>query len=166
MAECYTGVNSRLIDRRVAEGGEWGQPISHEEFMRAKSDEWSLLLTPTKPVPPDWFCPLQSARVLGLASGGGILLAGLDNGISYAFDEDARQLVRSLPFNPLKDAALYEESVANDWGIQFSHTIEEQVGGQLRAGFMLTDIFQDTSGSGGLHACGVPAYFATRAVRP
>jgi hypothetical protein len=26
-----------------------------------------------------------------------------------------------------------EESIKNDWGIQFSHTIEEQIGGQLQA---------------------------------
>ena len=28
-------------------------------------------------------------------------------------------------------------------GIQFSHTIEEQIGGQLQAGFVLTDIYKE-----------------------
>lgn len=96
---------------------------------------------------------------------GGRLLAGLDNGISYAFDDDERELVRSLPFDPLQDKALYEECVAKDWGVQFSHTIEEQVGGQLRAGFRLLDIYQDTAGSGGLHEHGVPSYYATLSVK-
>ncbi|HML49688.1 MAG TPA: SAM-dependent methyltransferase, partial [Clostridia bacterium] len=72
-------------------------------------------------------------------------------GLSYAFDDDEKRIVRRLPFNPLKDPALYALSMQNDWGVQFSHTLEEQVGGQLRAGFTLTDIFEDTAGSGWLH---------------
>src|SRR5690554_3651512 len=51
---------------------------------------------------------------------GGILLAGLDNGINYVFDEEETKLVHKLPFNPLKDNDLYEYSIKNDWGIQFS----------------------------------------------
>lgn len=42
---------------------------------------------------------------------GGILLAGLDNGINYAFDEEEKTVVRRLPYNPLKDEELYKESV-------------------------------------------------------
>lgn len=96
---------------------------------------------------------------------GGRLLAGLDNGIAYAFDEDERALVNRLPFNPLKNKALYEESVEKGWGIQFSHTIEEQIGGQLKAGFRLLDVFQDTAGSGNLHEYGVPCFWATLSVK-
>lgn len=38
---------------------EWGQPISHELFERAKNNDWFVLLTPTKPVPKDWFCEMK-----------------------------------------------------------------------------------------------------------
>ena len=72
----------------------------------------------------------------------------------------------SLPFNPLKDPQLYRDSMQNDWGIQFSHTLEEQLGGQLEAGFRLTDLYEDTSGSGNLHDHNVPTFLATRAVKP
>jgi SAM-dependent methyltransferase len=96
---------------------------------------------------------------------GGVLLAGLDNGINYLFDEDETKIIRGLPFDPLQDPALYEESLRDDWGIQFSHTIEEQIGGQLRTGFELTDIFQDTNGAGKLRDWGVPTFFATRAIK-
>lgn len=96
---------------------------------------------------------------------GGILLCGLDNGINYLFDEDETTVKYSLPFNPLKDPALYEDSVKNDWGIQFSHTMEEQIGGQLEAGFALTHIYEDTNGSGRLHDLNVPCFIATRAVK-
>ena len=52
-----------------------------------------------------------------------------------------------------------------DGGIQFSHTIEEQIGGQLEAGFRLTGVYEDTNGSGPLHGRGVPCFWATRAVK-
>lgn len=96
---------------------------------------------------------------------GGILLCGLDNGISYAFDESETKLKYKLPFNPLKDPALYEDSIKNDWGIQFSHTIEEQIGGQLEAGFTLTHLYEDTNGEGRLHEYNIPSFLATRAVK-
>ena len=97
---------------------------------------------------------------------GGILLSGLDNGFNYLFDENETEVVQKLPFNPLKDKELYEASVKNDWGIQFSHNIEEQIGGQLKAGFMLTDIYQDTNGAGRLHEFNVPTFYATMVVKP
>ena len=97
---------------------------------------------------------------------GGRLLSGLDNGVNYAYGDDETQLTYKLPFNPLRDEKLYEDSVKNDWGIQFSHTIEEQIGGQLRAGFRLADIYQDTNGAGALHEHGVPCYYATLAIKP
>lgn len=96
---------------------------------------------------------------------GGMLLAGLDNGIGFAFDDEERALRFRLPFNPLKDPALYKVSMENDWGIEFSHDIGEQIGGQLRAGFTLLDVYEDTNGRGPLHEYGVPTYFATRAVK-
>lgn len=74
-------------------------------------------------------------------------------------------LINKLPFNPLKDRKLYEDSIANDWGIQFSHTIEEQIGGQLQAGFILTDIYKDTNGAGRLHDFNIPSFYAARAIK-
>jgi len=65
----------------------------------------------------------------------------------------------------LDDMKLYEDSIKNGWGIQFSHSIEEQIGGQLQAGFVLTDIYQDINGTGNLHDHNVPTFYATRAVK-
>ena len=96
---------------------------------------------------------------------GGILLAGFDTGINYAFDEEEKTVIRKLPYNPLKDEQLYRESIENNLGIQFSHTIEEQIGGQLRAGFVLTDIYQDTNGTGRLHEFNIPTFYATRSIK-
>ena len=49
--------------------------------------------------------------------------------------------------------------------ITFSHTLDEQLGGQLRAGFRLTDLYEDSNGEGRLHELGIPCYVATRAVK-
>ena len=60
-------------------------------------------------------------------------------------------MIYTLPFNPLKNPQHYQDSIKNDWGIAFSHTLEEQIGGQLRAGFTLTDLYEDTNSSGRLY---------------
>jgi len=52
-----------------------------------------------------------------------------------------------------------------DWGLQFSHSIEEQIGGQLKAGFVLVDIYEDTNGYGRLHELKVPTFYATKAIK-
>ena len=96
---------------------------------------------------------------------GGVLLCGLDNGFAYIFDDTERNIKYKLPFNPLKDSVAYEDSIKNDWGIAFSHTLEEQIGGQLEAGFILTHLYEDTSGEGLLHEYNVPTFLATRAVK-
>ena len=98
---------------------------------------------------------------------GGVLLAGLDNGVNFLFDgDDEREVVNSLPFNPLQNPEQMRQLEACDGGIQFSHTLEEQIGGQLRAGFCLTDLYEDTNGEGRLHEMNIPSFIATRAVRP
>ena len=48
----------------------------------------------------------------------------------------------------------------------FSHGVEEQIGGQLRAGFILKDIYEDTNGSGRLHEMNIPSFWASLAVKP
>lgn len=252
MESNYTEHNSKTIDQWVKEGWEWGQEIDHATWEKAKQGEWSVLLTPTKPVPKDWFCPMQGAKILGLASGGGqqmpiftalgaectvldysqeqlnkeqlvaqregyhitmvradmtkplpfadgsfdlifhpvsncyvkevrpiwkecfrvlkkggILLAGFDNGFNYLFAGDDETTIHyALPFDPLQNQEQYKDCVEHDDGFQFSHTIEEQIGGQLEAGFLLQGIYQDTNGTGFLHEMNVPTFYATKAIKP
>ena len=88
----------------------------------------------------------------------------MDNGLSYLVEDDNPLLiVNKLPYNPLKDAELYKKCIQIDGSIQFSHTIEEQIGGQLKAGFTLTDLFEDTDT--GILGGYVPLFIATRAVK-
>lgn len=97
---------------------------------------------------------------------GGVLLSGLDNGFNYLFAEDESLVVNTLPFNPLKNPEQAKQLLESDGGIQFSHTVAEQIGGQLEAGFVLTDIYEDTNGEGFLHEHNVPCFIATRSVKP
>ena len=246
----YTEINSETIDRWVDEGWEWGIPISHEEYVKATEGEWKMVLTPTKPVPKEWFGDLNGKRILGLASGGGQqmpifaalgaechvldyskrqieselsvaaregyeiktyraditkplpfddgyfdlifhpvsncyikdveavwrecyrvlkkggrLLAGLDNGVNFLFDDDESHVTGYLPFDPLTNPEQMATLQKEDCGVQFSHTIEEQIGGQLKAGFTLADVFDDTNGEGFLHDHGVPSFWATLAIK-
>lgn len=247
----YQDINAKAVDSWVEDGWEWGTPIDHETYRNAKNGDWNVVLTPTKPVPHEWFGDLNGKKLLGLASGGGqqmpifaalgaectvldysskqlesermvaeregysievlradmtkplpfaencfdiifhpvsncyveevkpiwkecfrilkhggLLIAGLDNGINYIFDQEEKFVYNTLPFNPLKNPEQMEQLVQSDGGVQFSHTIEEQVGGQLEAGFLLTNLYEDTNGEGNLHEHGIPSFLATRAVKP
>lgn len=246
----YQEINAKTIDEWIAGGWEWGIPISHEAYLRALEGDWSVLLTPTKPVPREWFGNLKGKKVLGLASGGGqqmpiftaagaectvldysekqlesermvasregygieivrgdmtktlpfgdesfdlifhpvsncyveevkpifrecyrilkdggILLSGLDNGINFIVSEDETKIQNTLPFNPLKNEEQMQQLKDEDSGIQFSHTMDEQIGGQLEAGFILTHLMEDTNESGNLKEHNIPSFLATRAVK-
>lgn len=69
--ENYQEINSVTIDRWVEEGWEWGKPITHEQFLKAKAGEWEIVLTPTKAVPKAWLGNVTGKKILGLACGGG-----------------------------------------------------------------------------------------------
>ncbi|MBQ1846542.1 MAG: class I SAM-dependent methyltransferase [Clostridia bacterium] len=97
---------------------------------------------------------------------GGVLLSGIDNNINYLVDEDEERIINSLPFDPLSDPEQMKQLVDADCGVQFSHSIEEQIGGQLEAGFMLTGIYEDTNGEGRLHDLNIATFYATRSVKP
>ena len=97
---------------------------------------------------------------------GGVLLAGLDNGVNFWFDDNEERLTYTMPFNPLVNPDQKELLERLDCGVQFSHTIDEQIGGQLKAGFILTDVFEDTNGQGNLRDHNIPTFWATRAVKP
>ncbi|MBR3503299.1 MAG: class I SAM-dependent methyltransferase [Clostridia bacterium] len=97
---------------------------------------------------------------------GGALLAGFDLEINYVVDEqDETHIIGYLPFNPLKNADQMKLLQDSDAGVQFSHTLDEQLGGLLRAGFRLTDLYQDTNSQGALFERRIPTFMAVRALK-
>jgi SAM-dependent methyltransferase len=63
--------NRDAWDRQVAKGDRWTVPVGPEVIAAARRGDWHVVLTPTRPVPRDWFPPLAGLEVLCLASGGG-----------------------------------------------------------------------------------------------
>src|SRR5215210_771000 len=63
--------NRMAWDREVRDGNPWTCPVGADEVDAARRGDWSILLTPAKPVPRHWFGTISGANVLCLASGGG-----------------------------------------------------------------------------------------------
>ena len=120
------------------------------------------------------FCPdlgpvwRECFRVLRPA---GVLMSGFMNPDIFIFDVvalDEREefVVRHrIPFTTLD---LPEDERARSYGdgpIEFSHTLTEQIGGQLAAGFLITH-FAEAPHHADATARYMPGYIATRAIKP
>jgi SAM-dependent methyltransferase len=105
---------------------------------------------------------------------GGLLLAGFVNPIVYALDpaleaQGVAQLKYAIPYSDLESLSDEERRRYTDAGepLAFGHTLEDQLGGQLRAGFVLTALYEDrlSEDRGPLHRY-LSAFMATRASKP
>jgi SAM-dependent methyltransferase len=252
-------INREGWDRRAEDGDVWTRAVSPADINKARNGDWSLVLTPNKPVPRDWFGEVVGKDVLCLASGGGqqgpilaaagarvivfdasprqlaqdqavahrdglslltreglmhdlsgfadesfdiifhpvsncfapeiesvwrecfrvlrrggALLAGFMNPIVYIFDARAQErgelVVRfPLPYADLVDLPPDELqlTIERDHTVEFSHTLEDQIGGQLRAGFVLTHFYEDTDSQSAASPRSqyFPTSIATRALK-
>jgi SAM-dependent methyltransferase len=249
--------NRRAWDGLVASGDRWTLPVDAAAIAAARRGEWQIVLTPTQPVPREWYPPLADEPVLLLAGAGGqqapvlaaagarvtvldnsprqlaqdqavaarerleittvlgdmrdlsafadrafalvfhpcsnsfvpdvrpvwreafrvlrpggVLLAGFTNPVEYLFEEDAAErgdlkVRHTIPYSDLTHLGEDERARAEAAGrpLQFGHTLEDQIGGQLDAGFVLTAMFEDRWPESplGRH---LATFMATRAVRP
>jgi len=228
--------NREAWNKKVADEDRWTRPVDPTTIQRARANDWSVLLTPTKPVPRSWFPELRGRRILCLASGGGqqgpifaaagahvsvfdasprqleqdrlvaereglaietiegnmtdlaacssdafdlvfhpcsnsflpdvkpvwrecfrvlkekgILLAGFTNPVRYMFGEErfynGDLTVRyPIPYSDLTCLTDEErKQVAFDKGepLEFGHTLQDQIGGQLDAGFLIAGFYED-----------------------
>lgn len=115
-------------------------------------------------VRPVW---CEAYRVL---KDGGALLSGFMNPMEYIFhhptlDNENRFEVRyPLPYSDLHDLSAEElnSEYGKDAPLEFSHSFDDQIGGQIDAGFVITGFFEDRR-SEGLEREFFPSYFVTRA---
>jgi SAM-dependent methyltransferase len=120
------------------------------------------------------FCPelapvwRESFRVL---RPGGVLMTGFMNPDLFIFDVqrlDSREelVVRHpLPFSSLDLPEDERTTAYGDGPVEYSHSLTEQIGGQLAAGFILTHLVEAPH-HGDATARYMPGYIATRARKP
>jgi SAM-dependent methyltransferase len=249
--------NRNAWNKQVEYKNPWTIPETSEVIDAARNGEWQIVLTPTIPVPKEWFPDLNGAQVLCLASGGGqqgpvlaaagaevtvydnspaqlsrdrlvaerdglaittvegdmrdlsvfkdesfeliihpvsnifvpdirpvwreayrvlrpgcSLLSGFDNPVMHIFDEPAYdrgelKVTRSLPYSDAE--SLNEEEItrraAAGHALEFGHTLDDQIGGQITAGFIITGFYEDRCNpeDNDLLSQYMPTFIATRA---
>jgi SAM-dependent methyltransferase len=250
--------NREAWNRQVAKGDRWTIPVSPEVIAAARKGEWSVVLTPNKPVPREWFGELKGKEVLGLASAGGqqgpilaaagarmtvfdnspaqlgqdrmvaerdgltirlvegdmrdlsvfpdgsfdlifhpasnvfvddvrrvwreayrvlrpggALLSGFCNPLMFLFDPELEpqnifQLKYRMPYSDFTSLTEAERRryTDKDEPLCIAHSLEDQIGGQLDAGFLLAGFFEDKHVSGDKLSEYIPLLCATRAVKP
>jgi len=106
---------------------------------------------------------------------GGRLIAAFMNPDFFLFDHDALEKggaleVRyALPFASMHDLPphLYDQRIDQGEAFEFSHSLEQQIGGQTSAGFVLNGFYEDRwSDSATALNPYMPTTFATLAIRP
>lgn len=251
--------NSAAWDREVEGGSDWTRPVGPEVIAEAREGDWSVVLTPVKPVPREWFGDVRGRDILGLASGGGqqmpvlaaagahvtsfdnsarqleqdsivaeregldiriekgdaadlsrfadasfdlifhpcsncfmpelmpiwegcfrvlrsggVLLSGITKPMVYIFDRvsEERGILTVRNGLPYSDAGSLPESelaamIEKGEPLEYSHTLTEQIGGQIAAGFSITGFYEDywhTEERPLNHF--MPSFIATRALKP
>jgi len=250
--------NREAWNREVRNGNPWTIPVSPEVIGAARQGNWSIVLTPTRPVPYEWFPDLTDLDTLCLACGGGqqspvlaaagarvtvfdnspeqlardrsvalrdgldirlvegdmtdlsifsdgsfdlifhpvsnvfipavkpvwresfrvlrkggVLLAGFVNPVQYLFDFDLLdekgelEVLYSIPYSDLTslDAERKQRYLDNGSPLEFGHTLEDQIGGQLEAGFLISAFYEDIDPTSVLGKF-IPTFIATRAFKP
>jgi SAM-dependent methyltransferase len=111
----------------------------------------------------------ESYRVL---RHGGVLLAGITNPLLYLFDMeklDRGELeVRwSIPYSDVENLTeeQMQDFIDKGYPLEWSHTLETQIGGQTEAGFLIAGFYEDFSPGEVLEKV-IPTFIATRAIKP
>lgn len=110
----------------------------------------------------------ESARLL---RPGGILMTGSMNPIFYMFDLNKMdagvlEVAYSIPYSDVRDldCAELDHMIAQGLPLEFGHSLTDLLSGQLEAGLVITDLYEDYKSDTPL-ARYHPAYIATRALK-
>jgi SAM-dependent methyltransferase len=250
--------NRAAWDRYVAQGNRWTVPVTPEEVRAARRGQWSIVLTPRKPVPRDWFPDLDDVDVLALGAGGGqqgpilaargarvtvfdnspaqlaqdrmvadrdgllletaqgdmadlsryapasfdlivhpcsnlfapdarrvfreafrvlrrggMMLSGFCDPILFAIDPELAkqgiaQLKYTIPYSSVSSLTDEERRRYIDAGepLTFGHTLEDQIGGQTDAGFVIVGFYGDKHIDDDVISRFMPCFGATRSLKP
>jgi SAM-dependent methyltransferase len=103
---------------------------------------------------------------------GGVLLAGITNPLVYMFDmsklEQGELEVRwSIPYADIESLTEEQLKAFEEKGdpLEWSHTLESQIGGQTEAGFLIAGFYEDIDPGDPLEKI-IPTFIATKAIKP
>jgi SAM-dependent methyltransferase len=106
---------------------------------------------------------------------GGALLVGITKPEVFIFDRSIEErngilaVRHSLPYSDLESLTDEElqAMIRKGEALEYSHTLEEQLGGQIAAGFYIAGLYEDYWGEPtSLFDQHMPTFIATRAVKP
>jgi SAM-dependent methyltransferase len=247
--------NQKAWDAEVDGGNPWTIPVTADVIASARRGDWSVLLTEQKPVPREWFPPMQGLNLLALACGGGqqapvfvaaganvtvldnsprqldrdrevaerevlqmtlvegdmrdlsmfadesfdfvfhpvsnlfiheirpvwkeafrvlrhggTMLAGFMNPAVYIFDLDKAdqgvlEAAHKLPYADSEHPEIVSKLMEKNLPLEHSHSLSDQLGGQMEAGFRLIGLYEDHH-KGFIIGDLMPTYIATRALKP
>lgn len=112
----------------------------------------------------------ESYRVL---KKGGVLISGFVNPLTFIFDlyewEKNNELVvsHSIPYSDIDDMPKehLEERIRNNDTLDFGHSLQSQIGGQIDAGFVIGGFYEDNSGHEDLLDKYIDTFIATKALK-
>ena len=135
------------------------------------SESFDLIFHPVSNCFVDTVLPVWQGAFRVLRHGG-TLLAGFNNPILYAFDQELLskqgvfQVANRLPYADVE--SMKEEDRTRLFGagspLEWSHTLSEQIGGQLEAGFLLAGFYEDIDPNDPISDY-MTSYIATRAIK-
>ena len=113
----------------------------------------------------------ESFRVL---RSGGVLLSGFFNPVFYIFDrslddEGVLEVKHALPYSDVERLKVegIQRVAAKGEMLEFGHTLSDQLGGQIDAGFLISGFYEDYWNDEATTLNRYTAvYLATRALRP
>ena len=106
---------------------------------------------------------------------GGSLLSGFMNPVFFLFDPDEAKesgqltVKYKLPYSDIEhlDKKRLQQTIDKKIALEFSHSLDDQIGGQIEAGFMITGFYEDWWDDDATQLNKYsPTFIATKATKP
>ncbi|MBY6036633.1 class I SAM-dependent methyltransferase [Fictibacillus nanhaiensis] len=136
-----------------------------------EDEQFDLIVHPVSNLFVDDIKPVwkEAARVL---KNNGVLLAGFTNPLLFIFDDEEEmkgnlEVKHSIPSSSISHLSNAEvaEFHKSDQTIEFAHTLEDQIQGQIDAGFVITGFYEDDFGGNRMLDKYIKTFIATRATK-
>ncbi|WP_456274951.1 class I SAM-dependent methyltransferase [Bacillus sp. AK031] len=111
----------------------------------------------------------EASRVLKAK---GVLISGFTNPLLFIFDDEQEMngvldVRHSIPSNSLDNMSKdeIEKHLADNQTVEFGHTLEDQIQGQIEAGFVIAGLYEDDFGGNRLLDKYIKTFIATKAIK-